>query len=252
MVRGDKLWRGLALIILCTLVYYLSYDHGQQSMQVVLESYKLEVLAESEIQRQEVFRLSSALTQCRRLAFTGQSRDFTSQGQRRDIAPKVKNQDDTPQGQNQDTAPKVKNRDATLKVQSRDATPEGQSRDATPEGQSRNATPEVENSQADSVTEDDIFLREETMLRDEMSLRIDQSRILFDGRLVVTLLDLDITRNRAILQLNFIDEVRILTGELEVGKSFKFPLDGGQWALTVDEMSVSSAKMGLVEFKDED
>ena len=87
------------------------------------------------------------------------------------------------------------------------------------------------------------------MLRDEMSLRIDQSRILFEGQLVVTLLDLDLTRNRAILQMNFIDEVRILTGELEVGKSFKFPLGGGQWALTVDELSVSSAELSLVEFE---
>ncbi|MDR0881092.1 MAG: hypothetical protein LBP55_00895 [Candidatus Adiutrix sp.] len=150
-VRGDKLWRSAALIVLCGLVYYFSYDHGRQSI-------RQEAVRETTNQRQEIFRLQSALLECTRLA-------------------------------------------------------------AEAAGPPQNP----------------------------LNLRAGQSRIIFSGRLVVTLLQVENTARRARVQLNFIEAGRLISEELPLGGSLRFSLGGHDWTLVVVSLGLSTAELHLLE-----
>lgn len=163
-VKGDKIWRGAALALLCGLVYYFSYDQGRQSATFRLEALRREAGAEAQVQRQEILRLRAALAECGRTA-----------------APA--------------TGP-----------------------EAPP--------------------------------LDRIPLKTNQSRFLFGGRLVITLLKVESADSRASVQLNFIDEERLLAAELAAGGSLKFTLDGRSWAVVVSALSLSTATLNLVELKD--
>lgn len=63
-VKGDKFWRSLALICLCALVYYFSYDHGRKDMRREMEKLRQTAISAAEEQRGEILRLSQALEQC--------------------------------------------------------------------------------------------------------------------------------------------------------------------------------------------
>ncbi len=62
-VKGDKLWRGLALLVLCALVYYFSYDHGRQEVLPRLEAARSEL----RIQQQHILHLRNQLEECQGL-----------------------------------------------------------------------------------------------------------------------------------------------------------------------------------------
>lgn len=164
-VKGDKLWRTAALILLCGLVYYFSYDHGRQEMERRMESISRQALEELELQRDEIVRLRKLLSECR---------DGGS---------------DTP---------------------------------AVPPG---------------SI--------------ERFTLRANQSRIVFDGRLVVTLLKVESADNKALVQLNFIDEERLVSEELMAGGAFRFKLEDRAWALVLGGLSMSSVSLNLMEIKNE-
>lgn len=85
---------------------------------------------------------------------------------------------------------------------------------------------------------------------DRIPLRVNQSRILFNGRLVVSLLEVNRPENQAALQINFIQEERLLISKLAAGGSFRFTLDDRNWALVVSSLSTSSANLNLVELKE--
>ena len=159
-VRGDKFWRSLALLVLCALVFYFSYDLGRKSVLPRLETLRQEAGEELDNQRREIFRLQSALAEC--------------------------------------------------SVQVMDQAP-----------------------------------------LDRIPLKVNQSRILFGGRLVVTLLKVESTENLAVVQLNFINEGRLISQELVAGGSLRFTFDGRSWALVISALSLSSANLNLVELKDQ-
>lgn len=159
-VKGDKIWRGTALVVLCGLVYYLSYDHGRQSVLPQMEKLRLEAVAAAEGQRREIARLTAALADC------GAS------------------------------APVV-----------------------------------------------------ETTPLDRISLKVNQSRILFNGQLVVTLLHVENTENKALIQLNFIEEERLVSEELAAGGTAKFTVEERNWALVLSALSLSTVNLNLVELK---
>ncbi len=165
-VRGDKIWRSAALLLLCVLVYHFSYDQGRQSSAIRLEALRREAETEAQVQRREILRLRAALAEC----------------DRKKAAPA-----------------------------------------AAPE------TPPL----------------------DRIPLKTNQSRILFGGRLVITLLAVESADNRASVQLNFIDEERLLAAELAAGGSLKFTLDGRPWAVVVSALGLSTATLNLVELKDQ-
>jgi hypothetical protein len=172
---GDKIWRGIALVILCALVYYFSYDQGRDAARNDYDSLKQEASRELEAQSREIRRLSSALAEC-----------------------------------------------------AREKPPAAPAAVAAPPPPAEEAPP--------SPVE-------------RLLLRSSQSKIIFDGQLVVTLLQVAGTENRALLQLNFLEEERLVTENLATGGSLKFTLDERSWALVASSMSISSATLNLVELK---
>lgn len=82
-------------------------------------------------------------------------------------------------------------------------------------------------------------------------LKINESKILFGGRLVVTLLEVDNPENKARIQLNFIEQERLLAKDLIAGGSLRFAMDGRSWAVVVSALSLSTANLNLVELKND-
>ncbi len=173
MKKTDKIWRGAALIILCGLVYYFSYDHGREAMRQDYDSLREEAGRELESQKREIMRLAAALAACTREA-------------------------------SQASAPPA-------------------------------PAPAAPPAQAERLV-----------------LRSGQSKIIFDGQLVVTLLQVAGTENRVLLQLNFLEEERLITESLAAGGSLKFTLDNRKWALVPSSMTISSATLNLIELKNND
>jgi len=158
-VKGDRFWRSLALLVLCGLVFYFSYDLGRKSIQPRLDRLSREAGEELANQRREIFRLQSALAEC--------------------------------------------------------------------------STQVMEQAPLDRIP-----------------LKVNQSKILFGGRLVVTLLKVESSNNLAVVLLNFIDESRLITQELVAGGSLRFTLDDRHWAVVVSALSLSTATLNLVELKE--
>jgi len=161
-VRGDKFWRSAALVVLCALVYYFSYDQGRQAAEMQLQTDIKQSIAELDNQRREIVRLQAALSECGRNASTG-----------------------------------------------------------------------------------------ETPSLDRIPLRVNQSRILFGGRLVVTLLKVDSGENKARIQLNFIEQERLVAEDLMAGGSLRFTMNEQNWAMVVSALSISTANLNLVELKND-
>lgn len=155
-VKGDKFWRGLALILLCGLVYYLSYDNGRKDARAEMESLRRQAVAMAEDQRQEIMRLQGELANC------------------------------GPRGAGDQS------------------------------------------------------------LWNRLPLRTGQSRIIFNNRLVLTLLKVENADNRALVQLNFIEEERLATEEMGAGTSLKFSLNGQEWALVLSTLAQSSANFDII------
>lgn len=148
------------MVVLCGLVYLLSYNQGRESLRPELENLRRKSALETEASDLEIRRLRAALTEC---------------GERAPV------------------------RDRPL---------------------------------------------------DRIPLRVNQSRILFSGRLVVSLVEVNRPENQAALQLNFIQEERLLVSKLAAGGSFRFTLDDRNWALVLSSLSTSSANLNLVELKE--
>ncbi len=85
---------------------------------------------------------------------------------------------------------------------------------------------------------------------DRLALRINQSRLLFNGRVVLTLLRVDSADSKALVQLNFIEEGCLVQEELQAGGSLRFTQDGSSWAVVVSSLALSSANFNLVELKE--
>ena len=163
-VKGDKLWRTAALILLCGLVYYFSYDHGRQEMAGRLESVRRQANEELENQRREILRLQALADECRNGA-----------------------------------------------------------------GEAAASPGAIE----------------------RIPLRVNQSRIIFGGRMVVTLLKVESLENKALVQINFMDEEKITAEEIMAGGAFRFTFDGRPWALVLSGLSMSSVSLNLMELKNE-
>ncbi|MDR1921502.1 MAG: hypothetical protein LBS31_07150 [Candidatus Adiutrix sp.] len=162
-IKGDKLWRTAALMMLCGLVYFFSYDHGRQALRPQLEALQKKAGLELENQRLEILRLRAALNECQ-----------------------------------------------------------------TGGASARGPQP-----------------------LDRVSLRTGHSEILFDGRLVLTLLRVENTENRILVQLNFLEEGRLVSEMLGAGGSLKFQMDGRNWALVVSALQLASANFSVIELKKE-
>lgn len=161
-VRGEKFWRTAALIVLCGLVYYVSYDHGRQDTEHQLAQVRREAAENLELQRREILRLEGQLSAC--------------------LKPGAS------------SAP---------------------------------------------------------MALDRIPLRINQSRLLFDNRVVLTLLAVDSAENTARVQLNFIEEGRLAAEDLAAGGSLKFSIDGRSLALVVSGLKSFEATLNIVELKEQ-
>jgi len=163
-IKGDKFWRSAALILLCGLVYFFSYDHGRKETERRVESIRSQASADLELQRQEILRLQNLLKECR--------------GGLAEEAPRAGSME-------------------------------------------------------------------------RMTLRVNQSRIVFDGQLVLTLLRVEGAENRAVVQLNFLDEERVTAEEVMAGGAIRFELDGRNWALVLSGLSLSSVTLNLMELNTE-
>ena len=165
-VKGDKLWRTIAILILCGLVYYFSFDHGRASMaeRVAAEQESARTKIESLVIDQA--RLTQDLKKCT------ESLD------------KV--------GGNSD----------------------GELGDG-----------------------------------DSFSLRTGHSRLLFQNKLLLTLLEVNNLENHLKIQINKIDEGLLSTEELGAGVSFQIKHQNQNWALVVTGMKMSQATFTLIAVK---
>ena len=80
-----------------------------------------------------------------------------------------------------------------------------------------------------------------------ISLRFNQIRTLFDGRLVLSVQDFDHNARWALIQIDFVRENRQMTKELTVGDSLVFRLGGSDWAVVLAELTMSAANLNLME-----
>lgn len=84
-----------------------------------------------------------------------------------------------------------------------------------------------------------------------IALKANQSRTLFDGRLLLSVTALDSEAGRAQVQLNFVRENRQAGEELAVGGSIAFSLGGRDWAVVLTGLTLTTANLNLMEIKSE-
>ena len=82
-------------------------------------------------------------------------------------------------------------------------------------------------------------------------LKVNQSRTLLGGRLVISLLALDSEAGWARVRVNLVNEERLLTEDLELGGSLRFSLGGRDWSVTAAGLTLTAANLNLVEIKKE-
>lgn len=159
-MRRDNLARIIALVILCGLVYWFSYDQGRSAMK-----HKVEVLEEKIRHQQEIIEAKSL---------------------------------------------EVRRLEARLKELAKELPVE--------------RAPESE-----SIT---------TIQR--ITLSPNASRTLFDARLILTCLNVDRDRNRALIQLTLVQEGRIRKVDIGVGGGVRFTVNQKEYTLILDQIQSSS------------
>ena len=89
----------------------------------------------------------------------------------------------------------------------------------------------------------------QTSSPDRIALKANQSRLILNDRLVISVLALDSEAGRALVQLNFVREDRQATEELAVGGSIAFSLGGRDWAVVLASLTLTTANLSLMEIK---
>jgi hypothetical protein len=156
----DRWWRAVLLVALCALAYYISFDHGRESLRPRLDDQERRFLEERDRLTEELRQLSAQLARC--LAAPAEA-DLADVGR--------------------------------------------------------------------------------------IALKVNQSKTIFDGRLVLSVLALDSEAGRVLVQLNFVRENRQLTEELAVGGSIGFSLGGRDWAVVAAGLTLTTANLTLMEIK---
>jgi hypothetical protein len=157
----SRWWRGVLLVALCALTYYISFDHGRESLRPRLEDQERRFLDEQDRLTEKLARLEAQLARCL-------------------------------------TAPAEADRTPGL---------------------------------------------------GRIALKVNQSKTVFDGRLVLSVLALDSEAGRVLVQLNFVRENRQVTEELAVGGSLGFSLGGRDWAVVASGLTLTTANLNLLEIK---
>ena len=165
-MRRDNIFRLIALIILCALVYYFSFDQGREAMKP-----KLARLERALIQKERT--IEDLSLEIRRL------KEKLEQGNPSDIE------------QEPAIAP---TREGGLKI----------------------------------------------------NVRLRASRILYDARLVITCLAADPSQRMTTLQINLVQEGRILTQSIGLGQAIKFRLNGQELTLIVEKIHSSYVSLQIV------
>ena len=168
-MRGDKIFRIIALIFLCALVYYFSYDQGRRAQKPQVDLINQNLIAKEKLIETlavEVGRLKEELAAWRE---------------------NTKQKDEIKTGQKS-----IK--DVTRVV-----------------------------------------------------VRLGSSRILFDQQIVVACLDINRDKKEAALQLNFVQEERILPALVKVGQSIHFNLGERKYAMILDELHSNNVVLKIIE-----
>jgi len=155
-------WRAALLVALCALAYYVSFDHGRESLRPRLEDQERRFQEERDRLTAELGRLEAQLARC--------------------LAP-----------------------------------------------------PPAETDRAAALG--------------RIALKANQSKTLFDGRLVLSVLSLDSEAGRVMVQLNFVRENRQVTEDLAVGGSLAFSLGGRDWAVVAASLTLTTANLNILEIK---
>jgi hypothetical protein len=156
----SRWWRGGLLVALCALTYYISFDHGRESLRPRLEGQERRFLEERDRLAEEVRRLEAQLARCL-------------------------------------SAPAEADRPGPGRI----------------------------------------------------ALKVNQSKTIFDGRLILSVLALDSEAGRVRIQLNFVRENRQVTEDLAVGGSLGFSLGGRDWAVVAAGLTLTTANLNLLEIK---
>ena len=82
-------------------------------------------------------------------------------------------------------------------------------------------------------------------------LKVNQSKTLFDGRLVLSVPALDSEAGWARVRVNLVNEDILLTEDLAVGGSLRFSLGGRDWAVVAAGLTLTTVNLNLMEIKKE-
>jgi len=74
---------------------------------------------------------------------------------------------------------------------------------------------------------------------DRITVRLHSSRILFEQRLILTCLEIDRTAKQADLQINLIQEEKLIKETVRLGQSLRFTLNAREFVLILDEIHSS-------------
>ncbi|MBW2624269.1 MAG: hypothetical protein JRD68_15280 [Deltaproteobacteria bacterium] len=168
-MRGDRIFRIIALIFLCALVYYFSYDQGRRAQKPQVERINQNLIAKERLIERlavEVGRLKEELAACK---------------------------------------------------------------------ENTNQTDEIKTGQ-ESIKD-----------AARVMVRLGSSRILFNQQIVVACLDINRDKKEAALQLNFIQERRILPVLVKVGQSVHFKLGERKYAMILDELRSNNVVLKIIE-----
>ena len=168
-MRRDNIIRIIALILLCALVYYFSFDQGQRAMEIKTAKIEESMAAKDRL-------IESLALEVRNL--------------KRDLA----------------------------KAES-----------GSSAGQSDSGGG-MEETGADRIT-----------------VRLHSSRILFDQRLVLACLEIDTAGKKATLQINLIQEDKLLSQEVMLGQGIRFSLQSRPYTMLLDSIHSSFVTVQIIE-----
>ncbi|MEW5724990.1 MAG: hypothetical protein AB1896_17900 [Thermodesulfobacteriota bacterium] len=166
MVR-DKLFRMIALIALCAMVYYFSFDQGRDSQRVKLAKMQETLEAKERI----IAKLAAEVARLKKeLAGSGIS-------------------------EGEDTSPDLAQAGPSLRI----------------------------------------------------TVREGASRTLYDGRLILTCLSLDRPGKKALIQLNLLEEGRLIKEDLGLGLGLRFNLGGRTLVLVLEQLQANQMVAQIIE-----
>ena len=81
---------------------------------------------------------------------------------------------------------------------------------------------------------------------DRLTIRQGASRILFDGRVLLTCLSIDRDEKKARLQINLVKDEKLMVEWVPLGQAMRYSLEGRAYAVVVEELHTSMVGLRIM------